>query len=253
MQNKVTEMERRMEQLKQRNANKSIPKLDQSHPVDVSIDPDMASTQTAESSVSNQAEALTAYEVADVTNSKPWNGSQSLGEFSLPSLQSLPAKPEAWQLLQEIFESFNLYMPLFDETEFIKRFHEQYAMSASEPYNLAWWACINVALALGHRFRAMRLSDPSHENARSCKYIHNALAVVAGLSVMPNSLAAIQALLGMAIVLRGSPNMEASSILVATAMRQLKQWVYIGGAVMRKFRPSKRSSGDECSGLPTSR
>ncbi|KAG8166107.1 hypothetical protein KVR01_004659 [Diaporthe batatas] len=65
----------------------------------------------------------------------------------------------------------------------------------------------------------MRTLQTAYENTQSCGYIHNALAVVSELSVLPQSLPAIQALLGMAIILQGSPNPQASSVLTAAAVR----------------------------------
>ncbi|KAL1877531.1 hypothetical protein Daus18300_002519 [Diaporthe australafricana] len=146
-----------------------------------------------------------------------WKGSLELGPFSLPSFHELPTKAVALELVSDAFGSFNRYFPIFDEQEFLQQFERQY--SGSRPSSPAWWACINVVLSLAHRFRAMRTLETAYENAQSCGYIHNALAVVSELSVLRQSLPAIQALLGMAIILQGSPNPQASSVLTATAVR----------------------------------
>lgn len=119
--------------------------------------------------------------------------------------------------MRDTFRSFNRFFPIFDEQEFLEQFEHQY--SESRPSIPAWWACINVVLSLAHRFRAMRTLETAYENAQSCGYVHNALAVVSELSVLRQSLPAIQALLGMAIILQGSPNPQASSVLTATAVR----------------------------------
>lgn len=146
-----------------------------------------------------------------------WKGRLALGPFSLPSFHELPIKSVALELVEDTFKSFNNFFPLFDEQEFLHQFHHQY--TASSPSGPAWWACINVVLSLAHRFRAMRTLQTTYENTQSCGYIHNALAVVSELSVIPQSLPAIQALLGMAIILQGSPNPQASSVLTAAAVR----------------------------------
>lgn len=65
----------------------------------------------------------------------------------------------------------------------------------------------------------MRTLQTAYENTQSCGYIHNALAVVSELSILRQSLPAIQALVGMAIILQGSPNPQVSSVLTAAAVR----------------------------------
>ncbi|KAI3397702.1 hypothetical protein diail_10471 [Diaporthe ilicicola] len=150
-------------------------------------------------------------------HSLTWKGSLELGPFSLPSYHELPTKTLALELVDDAFRSFICFFPLFDEQEFLQEFEHQYLESS--PSSPAWWACINVILSLAHRFRAMRTLETAYENAQSCGYIHNALAVVSELSVLRQSLPAIQALIGMAIILQGSPNPQASSVLTATAVR----------------------------------
>lgn len=140
-----------------------------------------------------------------------------LGPFSLPSFHKLPSKSDALELVLDTFRSFNSFYPLFDEQDFLERFHENY--SRTSPTSPGWWAILNVVLSLGHRFRAMRMLDPVHANSESCGFVHNALAVVSGLNVLEYSLPAIQALVGMAIVLQGTPNPHTASVLIAAAMR----------------------------------
>lgn len=149
--------------------------------------------------------------------SPSWKGTLALGPFSLPSFHELPTKPVALELVHDAFQSFNHFFPVFDEQEFIHQFHHQYMESS--PSDPAWWACINVVLSLAYRFRAMRTLQTAYENAQSCGYIHNALAVVSELSILRQSLPAIQALVCMAIILQGSPNPQVSSVLTAAAVR----------------------------------
>ncbi|KKY34486.1 putative fungal specific transcription [Diaporthe ampelina] len=65
----------------------------------------------------------------------------------------------------------------------------------------------------------MRTLQTAYENAQSCGYIHNALAVVSELTILRQSLPAVQALVGMAIILQGTPNPQVSSVLTAAAVR----------------------------------
>lgn len=145
------------------------------------------------------------------------HGSISLGHASLPSFQGLPPKSVALALINEAFRSFNDYFPLFDEQDFLQQFHENYLEST--PSRPGWWACINVVLSLAHRFRAMRTLETVFETTQSCRYMHNAIAVISQLNLLKNSLPAVQALVGMAIVLQGTPSPHHASVLIAAAVR----------------------------------
>ncbi|VUC27863.1 unnamed protein product [Clonostachys rosea] len=141
----------------------------------------------------------------------------NLGPFSMPALQELPPKPMALEMVTETFQNFNPIFPLFDEENFMNEFHAKYLRSS--PDDPAWWACINVVLILSHRLRGRRSTDPTYDNMRSCGYIHNALSVVSQLSITSGSLSAIQGLVGIAIVLQGTPNPGPSLVLLSTAIR----------------------------------
>ena len=140
-----------------------------------------------------------------------------LGPFSMSALQELPAKPLALELVKETFQSFNRFLPLFDEVDFLDEFQIKY--SSSMPRDPTWWACLNVVLSMAHRFCGMRAIDPSYDNGRACGYIHNALTVVSELTICHDSLPAVQALVGMATIIQGTANYGPSSALIAAAMR----------------------------------
>ncbi|CAH0044592.1 unnamed protein product [Clonostachys solani] len=141
----------------------------------------------------------------------------NLGPFSMPALQELPPKPAALQMVTETFRNFNPIFPLFDEEDFMNEFDAKYLRSS--PDDPVWWACINVVLILSHRFRARRCIDPTYDNMRACGYIHNTLSVVSQLSITSGSLSAVQALVGIAIVLQGTPNPGPSLVLISAAIR----------------------------------
>lgn len=147
-----------------------------------------------------------------------WKGAPALGPFSLPHVHQLPPQSVALELIDEAFTSYNNFFPLFNKDDFLAQFDQNYVVSS--PSDPAWWACINVVLALAHRFRGMRdLNNIVYENAQSCGHMHNALAVVSELNILQNSLSAVQALVGMALILRSTPNPHSSSVLIAAAVR----------------------------------
>lgn len=151
-----------------------------------------------------------------------WKGMMALGPFSLPSFHPLPPQHIALELVEEAFAGFYDFYPLFDKNDFLVQFRANYA-HASNSTDPAWWACINTVLSLAHRLRAMRAirtsGDPAEENEGSCGHIHNALAVLSELLLLHNSVAAVQALVGMAAVLQGTPNPHSASVLVTAALR----------------------------------
>ncbi|TAQ88844.1 hypothetical protein B7494_g2839 [Chlorociboria aeruginascens] len=133
------------------------------------------------------------------------------------TFHELPSESSAVVLIDEAFQSFIKYFPIFDQQSFMQLFHDHY--SGCTPNDPGWWACVNVVLALAHRFRAMRTFKTEHENKQACNYMHNAVSVVSELTMLHNSLPAIQALLGMTIVLQGTPNPWLCSVLLAAALK----------------------------------
>lgn len=140
-----------------------------------------------------------------------------LRPVSLPARQQLPTKAVALELIKETFNNYNRFLPLFDEEDFLREFQLKY--STSNPGDAGWWACLNVVLSIAHRLRALRTLDPAHENFLAFGYIQNALSVVSELNVSNRSLSVVQALVGMACILQGTPNPEPASMLVAAALR----------------------------------
>jgi len=65
----------------------------------------------------------------------------------------------------------------------------------------------------------MKTGDTIEEDIHACGYLQNALALVGELSMLTNELMAVQALLGMAILLQGTPNAEPGSVLISMAVK----------------------------------
>lgn len=145
---------------------------------------------------------------------------QHAAELQLASLSAhhqLPSKALALQLVNEAFANYFTFFPLFLEDEFLVEFHSKY--STSEPKDAAWWACLNVVLAIAHRIRAIRTQDPKQDNTQAARYLKNALDVVAELSVSDCSLSAVQALACIACILQDTSNPDPAAALVAVALR----------------------------------
>ncbi|KAL7919888.1 fungal-specific transcription factor domain-containing protein [Trichoderma austrokoningii] len=136
---------------------------------------------------------------------------------SLPARQQLPTKAFALELIEETFNNYNRFLPLFDEEDFLREFQLKY--STSNPKDAGWWACLNVVLSIAHRLRSIRAFDPTQDHILAFGYVQNALSVVSELNVSDRSLSAVQALAGMACILQGTPDPEPAAMLVAAALR----------------------------------
>jgi hypothetical protein len=144
----------------------------------------------------------------------PWNLASNSSVFTRRVVKVLPPKDEVLALINLSFQGFNIVYPLFDQAVFMHMF-ETLGTSTSDP---AWWACLNVVLALTHRIHdKMTLEKEGDDEAWG--YFQNALAVSDQLTAMNSSLMSVQALLGMSLVLMGTPNHGQVSILISSAIK----------------------------------
>ncbi|KAL4728600.1 hypothetical protein ACLX1H_005351 [Fusarium chlamydosporum] len=137
--------------------------------------------------------------------------------FQRPIFRPLPPKPEALSLLQDYFDNFNCIFPLFHQPTFMHLVQMQYS---SDPYQgSGWWASLNCALAIAHRLRVMSNLVPQDEDEKAWGYLKNAMGVFPELTMRNTDLLSVQALLGMALFLQGTPNPQPTFLLVSAAMR----------------------------------
>jgi hypothetical protein len=137
--------------------------------------------------------------------------------FNRRVFKALPSKQECYSLLKDFFENFNVMFPLYHEPTFMHLVEKHYSL---DPYEgSGWWASLNVALAIAHRLRVMSNVVDSEEDDQAWGYLKNAMAVMTELTMRNTDLLSIQALLGMALFLQGTPNPQPSFFLVAAATR----------------------------------
>jgi len=137
--------------------------------------------------------------------------------FQRRIFRPLPGRQECYALLKDYFENFNCMFPLFHEPTFMHLVDKHYSL---EPYDgSGWWASLNVALAIGHRLRVMSNVVGQEEDEVAWAYLKNAMAVMSELTMRNTDLLSVQALLGMALFLQGTPNPQPSFFLVAAAIR----------------------------------
>ena len=137
--------------------------------------------------------------------------------FQRRVFKPLPPRQECYALLKDYFENFNCMFPLFHEPTFMHLVDRQYT---NQPYEgSGWWASLNVALAIAHRLRVMSNVVSQDEDDIAWLYLKNAMAVTTELTMRNTDLFSVQALLGMALFLQGTPNPQPSFSLVAAAIR----------------------------------
>ncbi|EME88371.1 uncharacterized protein MYCFIDRAFT_149027 [Pseudocercospora fijiensis CIRAD86] len=137
--------------------------------------------------------------------------------FQRRIFKPLPGRQECYALLKDYFENFNIMFPLFHEPTFMHLVDKHYSL---EPYDSSgWWASLNVALAIAHRLRVMSNVVSHEEDDVAWAYLKNAMAVMSELTMRNTDLLSVQALIGMALFLQGTPNPQPSFFLVAAAIR----------------------------------
>lgn len=137
--------------------------------------------------------------------------------FGRRQFRPLPALAETLSLLRDFFDNFNCMFPLFHEPTFMHLVRRQYSQ---QPYEgTGWWACLNVALAIAHRLREMSNVATVDEESKAWGFMKNALGVWADLTIKNTDLLSVQALLGMALFLQGTPNPQPPFFLVGAAIR----------------------------------
>ncbi|KAL9014026.1 MAG: hypothetical protein Q9173_001329 [Seirophora scorigena] len=154
---------------------------------------------------------------ADDTKWVYWRPEIFSDMFARRTYMSLPPKHEALSLCKDFFDNFNLMFPLFHEPTFMHLVEKQYSR---QPYEgSGWWASFNIALAIAHRIRVMSNLVPQEEDNKAWMYLKNAMGVLTELTMRNSDLLSVQALLGMAMFLLGTPNPQPSFFLVAAAIR----------------------------------
>lgn len=116
------------------------------------------------------------------------------GQLELPDL------PELLPIVDNYFHNYNRYMPLFDQSTFMRMLLEHY-LSTSRQAVLPW-AVINLVLAISYRvIDDMPLDDP-----RLAQCVRNLHSATTHLMTWNKDLLDLQVLPGMFILFQGSYN-----------------------------------------------
>ncbi|PVH68733.1 hypothetical protein DL98DRAFT_629364 [Cadophora sp. DSE1049] len=116
-----------------------------------------------------------------------WNLTPVSNVFMRRAFKVLPPKDETLNLIKKFFQGFNSAFPLFDQAAFMSTF-ESPDTNINDP---GWWACLNVVLALTHRFRGATGLD-MEEDREAWGYFQNALVVSNQLATMHSTLSSVR-------------------------------------------------------------
>lgn len=134
-----------------------------------------------------------------------------------PIFQELPSKEKALHLVTIFFRGINTVHPIFDQDIFMSKFDSLYGLDCrdSDP---GWWAALNVVLTLACQYWDMPGPDPI-EDLEAWGYFQNALAATNQLMTRHYTLASMQALLGMAMMMMAMPHQGPITFLTSSAIK----------------------------------
>ncbi|RBR19188.1 uncharacterized protein FIESC28_05653 [Fusarium coffeatum] len=125
----------------------------------------------------------------------------------------LPPLSEVLPAVDNYFRNYNIIIPLFDETAFMRMLLDFFAQTTKR--SIVPWAAINVVLAISYRVLEGRGSDDS--SLAQC--LQNVRSVMSELMVQGKDLMGLQVLLGMVILFLGSSDFQLAIVLTGSVVR----------------------------------
>lgn len=125
----------------------------------------------------------------------------------------LPPLPELLPAIDNYFDNYNRYIPLFDQLAFMRMVLEWHSSPANQL--VIPWAAINVVLAISYRV----LDDTSMQDVRLIRCLRNVRSATAKLMAYNKDFLGVQTLLGMVILFQSTPDPQFSIVLIGSAMR----------------------------------
>lgn len=125
----------------------------------------------------------------------------------------LPGFEDISPALDNYFEHYNQYVPLFDRNSFIYMVNEWYASPSHR--SVVPWAAINIVLALNYR---VLLDLPIHD-PRLARCIQSVQSATTDLMAWNEDILGLQVLLGMVTLFQGTTNPQLAIVLIGSAVR----------------------------------
>ncbi|GFF62404.1 hypothetical protein IFM62136_05339 [Aspergillus lentulus] len=158
--------------------------------------------------------------VSDTKHDSPWDYWRPdvfHDVFASKVFKPLPPRAEVFSLLGDYFRTINRLFPLYNEASFMEMVEWQYTQQTCD--DAARWASINVILALAYEYRYTKSLKSEKDKERAWLYYKNAMSVFAELTLRRTDMLSVQALLGMALFLRGNSGTQSAMPLITAAIR----------------------------------
>lgn len=158
--------------------------------------------------------------VSDTKHDSPWDYWRPdvfHDVFASKVFKPLPPRAEVFSLLGDYFRTINRLFPLYHEASFMEMVEWQYTQQTCD--DAARWASINIILALAYEYRYSNSLKPEKDKERAWLYYKNAMSVFTELTLRRTDMLSVQALLGMALFLRGNSGTQSAMPLITAAIR----------------------------------
>ncbi|KAK9595800.1 transcription factor domain-containing protein [Aspergillus fumigatus Af293] len=158
--------------------------------------------------------------VSDTKHDSPWDYWRPdvfHDVFASKVFKPLPPRAEVFSLLGDYFRTINRLFPLYHEASFMEMVEWQYTQQTCD--DAARWASINIILALAYEYRYSNSLKPEKDKERAWLYYKNAISVFTELTLRRTDMLSVQALLGMALFLRGNSGTQSAMPLITAAIR----------------------------------
>ncbi|KAH6871637.1 hypothetical protein B0T10DRAFT_590847, partial [Thelonectria olida] len=128
----------------------------------------------------------------------------------------LPTLPELLPNVDNYFHNYNRYIPLFEQSTFMRMLLEWYSSpSRQAPVP---WAAINVVLAISYRV----IDDMPIDDPRLAQCIRNLHSATTHLMAWNQNFLGLQVLLGMVILFQGTTDPQLAIVLIGSSMRLIQ-------------------------------
>ncbi|KAF5860242.1 hypothetical protein ETB97_001776 [Aspergillus alliaceus] len=141
--------------------------------------------------------------------------------FSSTVFKPLPPRAEVFSLLNDYFRTVNRLFPLYHEATFMQLVEWQYTQQTCD--DAARWASINIILSLAYEYRFSNSQKSEKDREKAWLYYKNAMSVFAELTLRRTDILSVQALLGMALFLRGNSGTQSASPIITAAIRSCQR------------------------------
>ncbi|KAI0386784.1 hypothetical protein F5Y04DRAFT_71699 [Hypomontagnella monticulosa] len=169
------------------------------------------------SSISSQA----VHSAASSTGSSHASSTSSPQSLERHGGYHIPPLTEILPIIEDYFRDFNSALPLFHQRQFMQMLYEFYSEEERTNKSRAFWAAINVVLAIGFRMRTVETDDIVYrfDDTKVKQCIDNAQKELDELVTREEDTLGIQVIIGLVLLFQTNTDQNPASVLIGTAVR----------------------------------